>query len=277
MPSPASRPRPHRPIEIVIVDDGSTDETPEVIASLGPAVRGVRQENQGPVVARNHGISLARGDFVGFLDSDDLWAAGKTAAQLARFAARPELDAVLSHMRNFSGDGPDDEGEVSISGLPGMLIRRALFDRVGQLDPTLAYRDGSEWLIRATEAGAVMETMPDILMYRRLHDANISGEDPRGGGRRDASSRPRGGGAAAAGRRRLSHGAGGDSGDPPGALGDPPGPDIEPSSSRLPATRSRGRLGLGKLAAGRRRREGAFRGGWSVAQGIAAAPPRQSA
>lgn len=72
----------YRPIEVVVVDDGSTDETPEILRSYGEAIVPVVQENAGPAAARNRGIRESRGDLIAFLDSDDLWLATKLQRQV---------------------------------------------------------------------------------------------------------------------------------------------------------------------------------------------------
>lgn len=77
--------------EVIVVDDGSTDETPAVLKAFGPHVRSLRQENAGVSAARNAGIRAARGEWLAFLDSDDLWRPRKLEAQLAYLSARPEM------------------------------------------------------------------------------------------------------------------------------------------------------------------------------------------
>ena len=71
------------PVEIIIVDDGSTDHTPQVCAQFGPPVRYIRHQNEGPSGARNHGIRAATGDWIAFCDSDDLWDRDKLELQMA--------------------------------------------------------------------------------------------------------------------------------------------------------------------------------------------------
>ena len=78
----------HQELEILVIDDGSSDRTPEIVQSFGPPVHYDRQENAGGPAARNRGLGLMRGEFVAFLDADDRWDGDKLACQLARFAER---------------------------------------------------------------------------------------------------------------------------------------------------------------------------------------------
>ena len=179
----SARAQRYRPVEIIIVDDGSTDGTPDIAKGFGDAVTAVRQANQGPVVARNRGLDSANGAYIAFLDADDLWLPNKLTRQMACFQARPDLALCLSSMQNFSGPAPDAAAgraapetlsEPLPAGLQGALIQRSLFEQIGRFDTALAYKDGVDWLVRATESGAPVETIADVTLYRRVHETNRS-------------------------------------------------------------------------------------------------------
>lgn len=182
----------YRPIEIIIADDGSTDGTRSIAIAYAADARYVWQTNGGPAAARNLGLCNARGEFVAFLDADDLWQPTKLELQMARFAAQPELEVSLTFVQNFrsaapaqnAGNPPD---RVFSKPLPGyiaqtMLARKSVFDVVGFFDPALIHADKTEWFLRAAEKQAVIELLPDVMVYRRLHETNISrtfGEESR--------------------------------------------------------------------------------------------------
>ena len=172
-------------VEIVVVDDGSTDETPEVIASLGDRVVAVRQRNRGPAAARNRGIEQARGELFGFLDADDLWPAGKLAHQLDRLALDPELDVVLGRIQYVALDGgevPDVEFEDQDAKtlihvhLGSGLYRRRAFERIGTFDQSLRFSEDVDWFFRAREASLHVVIVPEITLVYRLHDTNMTRE-----------------------------------------------------------------------------------------------------
>lgn len=174
----------YRSLELIVVDDGSTDGTAARVKAYGSRVACVRQPNAGPAAARNTGIRLAGGEFVAFLDADDIWHPEKLTRQLRRFEARAELDFCVAHAQNFSapelGGAPDASLRVPRAGaLPGyvtstLLARRALIERIGVFDPTLRHGDDTDWFLRAIDGGAVREVLPDVLLFRRLHRESLS-------------------------------------------------------------------------------------------------------
>lgn len=174
----------HSPLEIIVVDDGSTDGTAAVASRFAPRVTYIHQANAGPAAARNLGLARSTGEFVAFLDADDVWADEKLAVQLARFRDRPELDACVAHVQNFwipelSAEAAQFRDHPRGQPIPGyvtaaLLARRALFERIGPFDAALAHADAAEFFLRARRAGAVVELLPDVLLYRRIHTANRS-------------------------------------------------------------------------------------------------------
>ena len=172
----------YRPIEVVVVDDGSTDRSAAIAREHPAGVRCVSQAQAGHAAARNRGLAEASGRFVAFLDADDLWAPSKLARQIGAFDARPELGVVFTHLESFLSPGVD-AGQCNASELgrviPGytsvcLLARRSVFDLVGRFDESLAHANDRDWLCRAAEAGVVMEMLADVLVRRRLHADNRS-------------------------------------------------------------------------------------------------------
>jgi glycosyltransferase involved in cell wall biosynthesis len=180
------------PVEVIVVDGGSDDGTPALATAVDARVRVGHDPGQSPPASRNRGIREAGTDFVAFLDADDLWHPEKLERQLARFAERPELDALATHVQNFWDDGHETEADHyrdhrRMQPIPGyamntVLARRSAFlEKVGLLNPDRRFSDGAEWFIRAREAGAVYELMDDVLAYHRLHGTNMSRRDSEAG------------------------------------------------------------------------------------------------
>jgi glycosyltransferase involved in cell wall biosynthesis len=154
------------------------------VGNYGTQVRYLHQENAGPAAARNVGLTRAEGEFIAFLDADDMWHPEKLVRQMAQLNTRQELELCAAHLQNFWIPELSDEAEsfrnhylsrpVPGYGPPALLARRALFDKVGVFDAALRLSEDTDWFLRAVEKGVVMEILPDVLVYRRWHRTNIS-------------------------------------------------------------------------------------------------------
>lgn len=178
------RSQPHPPAEIIIVDDGSTDDTAALAQSLGPDIRCFHQTNQGPAAARNLGISQARHDILAFIDADDLWPANKIDRQLGYLAAHPEFEMVLGLHQAFQlvADPVDPSTPHRPRFAPPFFIylvgcgiyRRSVFDRVGLFDVTLRYSEDTDWFFRSWELDTPMHILFEPMLHYRIHAGGMT-------------------------------------------------------------------------------------------------------
>jgi glycosyltransferase involved in cell wall biosynthesis len=174
----------HPPSEIVVVDDGSSDRTPEVARGYEPEITYLHQEQAGPAAARNAGLAAAAGEFIAFLDADDKWRSEKLERQLLRFGTQPDLGVCVTLVQNFwESEMAEEAARFSdhprSRPMPGystvtMLTRREVFEAVGAFNAALAHGDSAEWFLRCEEAGVMTDLMPEVLVDRRLHRDNRS-------------------------------------------------------------------------------------------------------
>jgi glycosyltransferase involved in cell wall biosynthesis len=171
----------YRRLEVIVVDDGSTDRSSEVAKSF--VDRGVRycyQEHAGIGPARNRGADLAQGDFIAFLDADDRWPEYKLERQLSAIKNDPALEMVFGQAVQLH-NGPEWEAGVKamnpLGMVPGMvagtlLIKREAFFRVGDFPSGLKVGEFIDWYARAGELQIRSLVLPDLFLWRRIHDSN---------------------------------------------------------------------------------------------------------
>ena len=172
----------YRPLELVVVDDGSTDGTNDVARSFGDAVVYEYQPNAGNGAARNRAVRLASGSLFAFLDADDRFLPDKLARQYAALAADPSADVAFGHVREFvSPELTDAERRTIRPSAPQpapwtapnlMLIRRTSFERVGPFSETVRVGVTVDWYARALECGLRSVMLSEVVLERRLHLAN---------------------------------------------------------------------------------------------------------
>lgn len=173
----------YAPIEIIVVDDGSTDNTAEIAAGYSGVVNYIYQPNAGPSAARNCGIKLAQGTMIAFLDVDDLWSQNKLKKQTAYLQASPTTEIVqgLIQRVRLIESGPPDKSHFEPLSAPynyinigSALYRKSVFDKVGLFDETLRDNEDTDWYIRAWENGISKVVLKAVTLFYHQHNTNMS-------------------------------------------------------------------------------------------------------
>jgi glycosyltransferase involved in cell wall biosynthesis len=169
-------------VEVIVVDDGSTDHSGQIARDSGVATV-IRQEQQGPGPARNTGIAVAHAPLIGFLDADDLIPPGALALQVDHLATHPDSSGVLGLQDLVVVDGaalPDWAVADGVGGpaavqrpyAMGVVALRPAFDVIGGFDPRFKLSQDVDWLFRAKDLGHQIDVIDEVVRIRRIHGAN---------------------------------------------------------------------------------------------------------
>jgi len=183
----------HENVEVVVVDDGSTDDTPAVLARYGERLRVVTQANAGLTAATTRGIAEARGEYVAILDADDIWHVEKLRRQVGVLLARPEVGLVYSDMELMDADGRQTAPsyfrhhdldpprgralgaflQQNFAPAPSIIFRRSLVNHLLPFPPEAWCQDW--WLALRTAEVAEIEVVDEPLVRYRIHSDNMNG------------------------------------------------------------------------------------------------------
>jgi len=168
----------YEPVEIIVVDDGSTDKTADIVLSH-ETLHYIYQENQGPSAARNTGIVAAQGEFIAFLDADDMWEPEKLSLQVGYLIRHPDVGFVYAHRRMILEEGVEPPPWYTEEDVPGLfagalVARKGVFDNIGVFNPEYRFGENAEWLARAKDGGISMAVLPETLLISRIHGNNLT-------------------------------------------------------------------------------------------------------
>lgn len=185
-------------IEVIVVDDGSSDGSADIAEAYGSPVRVICQKNQGPAAARNRGVRESRGEYLAFLDGDDTWLPGKLLAQMEYFASHGEVGIVYGRFKRWcmdeNGVYPPKETFITseknggiVAGASGWIyhqllldnvihiitavIPRSLYDALGGFDESLRVGEDYDFWLRASRIVQAHKLARDVALYRTNHSS----------------------------------------------------------------------------------------------------------
>jgi glycosyltransferase involved in cell wall biosynthesis len=170
----------YSPIEVLIIDGGSVDKTSEIVKSY-PEVRYILQNDEGISSAYNQGILSAKGEFVSFNSSDDIWLPKKLEIQYGFFLQNPELQFSITYVQFFADKAENLPAHFRVELLhktvPGyimesLLARKSIFEKTGLFNTEMPVAEDTEWYSKVIDMKIPYHIVKDVLVLKRIHQSN---------------------------------------------------------------------------------------------------------
>jgi glycosyltransferase involved in cell wall biosynthesis len=174
-----------KPTEIILVNDGSTDQSVNIAKKYEKETILLNQDNKGAAAARNLGFKYSKGNLLAFLDADDIWDKKCLEVLLTQLEKNDSLEMAFGSMKEFispelgesSGlNARENTQNKQAFMISSGLFRRVVFEKVGLLNETLRVAEFIDWIDRAKVSGIQYETNSQIVLYRRIHKSNQGSE-----------------------------------------------------------------------------------------------------
>lgn len=173
----------YQPLEIIVVDDGSTDKTAQIATEFREVIHYIYQENQGPATARNTGIKLAQGEIIAFLDVDDLWSENKLQIQVNYLVNNPNIALVQGLIQQRKITGFTEENKpifvkvhepYNYINIGSAIYRKSVFEQIGLFDERMKYGEDVDWFFRAWENNIAKVVLEEVTLFYHQHNHNMT-------------------------------------------------------------------------------------------------------
>jgi glycosyltransferase involved in cell wall biosynthesis len=165
--------------EIIVIDDGSTDNTESVVKNINGNIRYLYQENHGPSHARNKGIEIAKGDYIAFIDADDVWVSENLSLHMNQFKTFKNLDVSVGLTCKMSFNSARDvdlelarENASLHLSLCASVMKKTVFEDVGFFDEDLLLGQDTDWFLKAKEKRKTIAISRELVSLYRRHSNN---------------------------------------------------------------------------------------------------------
>lgn len=171
----------YNPVQLIVIDGGSTDGTLELVRSYGDKIELIHQQSKGLALARNESLLFVKGEFMVYLDSDDIFAPLSFKRIMDVFEQYPDTEFAFGQMQHFFEETADKNvvnGDISTTPVMGSgLFRTSAVLRIGNFIPELNPCEDMEWIHRVKKQMKI-RTIEGITFYKRRHDTNLTNDIP---------------------------------------------------------------------------------------------------